>query len=94
MFWMIGRVRNLLIGDCGRRVDNLVPKDIEETQPNFYWLQKKKSLILIELLCPCSLFWIQILGLLQEESLGLQEGAQNNISSFSYIPILYNDLCI
>ena len=39
---MIGRVRNLLIRDCGRRVDNLVPKDIEETQPNFYWLQKKK----------------------------------------------------
>jgi hypothetical protein len=33
---MIGRVRNLLIRDCGRRVDNLVPKDIEETQPNFY----------------------------------------------------------
>ena len=39
---MIGRVRNLLIRDCGRRVDNLVLKDIEETQPNFYWLQKKK----------------------------------------------------
>jgi hypothetical protein len=33
---MIGRVRNLLIRDCGRRVDNLVLKDIEKTQPNFY----------------------------------------------------------
>jgi hypothetical protein len=33
---MIGRVRNLFIGDCGRRVDNLVLKNIEETLPNFY----------------------------------------------------------
>jgi hypothetical protein len=33
---MIGRVRNLLIGDCGSRVDNLVPKDTKETLPNFY----------------------------------------------------------
>jgi hypothetical protein len=33
---MIGRVRDLLIGDCGRRVDNLVSKNIEETLPNFY----------------------------------------------------------
>ena len=39
---MIGQVRDLLIGDCGRRVDNLVPKNIEETLPNFYWLQEKK----------------------------------------------------
>jgi hypothetical protein len=39
---MIGRVRDLLIGDCGRRVDNLVPKNIEETLPNFDWFQKKK----------------------------------------------------
>jgi hypothetical protein len=39
---MIGRVRDLLIGDYGRRVDNLVPKNIEETLPNFYWFQKKK----------------------------------------------------
>jgi len=33
---MIGRVRDLLIGDCGRRVDNLVPQNIEETLSNFY----------------------------------------------------------
>jgi len=33
---MIGRVRDLLIGDCGRRVDNLVPKNIEKTLSNFY----------------------------------------------------------
>jgi len=53
---MRGRVRDLLIGDCGRRVDNLVSKNIEETLPNFYWLyrRKKNSLISIELLCPCS----------------------------------------
>jgi len=33
---MIGRVRDLLIGDCRRRVDNLVAKNIEETLPKFY----------------------------------------------------------
>jgi len=33
---MIGRVKDLLLGDCGRRVDNLVPKNIEETLLNFY----------------------------------------------------------
>jgi hypothetical protein len=33
---MIGRVRDLLIEDCGRRVDNLVSQNIEETLPNFY----------------------------------------------------------
>jgi hypothetical protein len=43
MSWMIGRVRDLLIEDCERRVDNLVPKNIEETPPSFYWLQEKKN---------------------------------------------------
>jgi len=33
---MIGRVRNLIIGDCGRRIDNLVSKNIEGTLLNFY----------------------------------------------------------
>jgi len=33
---MIGRIRDLLIGDRRRRVDNLVPKNIEETLPKFY----------------------------------------------------------
>jgi hypothetical protein len=33
---MIGRVKDLLLGDCGRRVDNLVPKNIKETLLNFY----------------------------------------------------------
>ena len=62
---MIGWVRNFLIGDYGRRVDNLVSKNMDETLSNFYWLQKKKTLILIELSCSYFLFWIQILGLLQ-----------------------------
>ena len=47
---MTGQVRDLLIGDCGRRVDNLVPNNIEETLPKFLLIIKKKSLILIELL--------------------------------------------
>ena len=47
---MIGQVRDLLIGDCGRRVDNLIPKNIEETLPKFLLITgKNKSLILIEL---------------------------------------------
>ena len=33
---MIRQVRDLLIGDCGIRVDNLVPKNIEEILLNFY----------------------------------------------------------
>jgi hypothetical protein len=39
---MIGRVRDLLIEDCERRVDNLVPKNIEETLPNFIDYRRKK----------------------------------------------------
>ena len=41
---MTGQVRDLLIGDCGRRVDNLVPKNIEETLPNFLLIIEKKIL--------------------------------------------------
>jgi hypothetical protein len=39
---MIGKIRNLIIGNCGRRVANLVPKNIEETLPDFLLTQKKK----------------------------------------------------
>ena len=54
---MIGRVRILIIRDCGRRVDNLIPKNIEKTLPNFLLITKKKnSLILIELSCLYFLF--------------------------------------
>ena len=53
---MIGRVRNLIIRNCGRRVDNLVPKNIKKTLPKFLLITKKNSLILIKLSCPCSLF--------------------------------------
>jgi len=38
---MIGRVRNLIIEDCRRRVDNSVPKNIEETSPDFLLITKK-----------------------------------------------------
>ena len=54
---MIGQVRDLLIGNCGRRVDNLVPKNIEEILLIFLLIiERKKFLILIELSCRCSLF--------------------------------------
>jgi len=33
---MIGWVRNLIIGDCGRRVDNLVPKNRGNSAEFFY----------------------------------------------------------
>ena len=39
---MIGKIRNLIIGNCGRRVANLVAKNIEETLPYFLLTQKKK----------------------------------------------------
>jgi len=32
---MIGRVGDLIIENCERRVDNLVPKNIEETLSDF-----------------------------------------------------------
>ena len=41
---MIGQVRNLIIGDCGRRVDNLILKNIEETLPDFLLITKKNYL--------------------------------------------------
>jgi len=37
---MIRCVRNLIIRDCGRRVDNLIPKYIEETLLNFLLIKK------------------------------------------------------
>jgi hypothetical protein len=39
---MIGWVRNLTIGDCGRKVDNLVPKNTKETLLAFLLITKKK----------------------------------------------------
>jgi hypothetical protein len=39
---MIRRVRNLIIEDCGRRVDNLVPKNIEKTLPKFLLITEKQ----------------------------------------------------
>ena len=41
---MIGHVRDLLVEDCGRRVDNFVPKNIEETLPKFLLITKKNPL--------------------------------------------------
>jgi hypothetical protein len=39
---MIRRVRNLIIEDCGWRVNNLVPKNIEENSVEFFIDYKKK----------------------------------------------------
>ena len=39
---MIGQVRDLLIGDCERRVDNLVPNNIKKTLSNFLLIGEKK----------------------------------------------------
>jgi len=65
---MIGQLGKLIIENCGRRVNNLAPKNTEETLLDFWLIAKKKkiTLILIELLSPCSLFWTEISGLLQK----------------------------
>jgi hypothetical protein len=56
----------MIIGNCGRRVNNLIAKNTEETLLDFWLIAKKNTLILIELLSPCSLFWTEISGLLQK----------------------------
>jgi len=38
---MIGKIRNLIIENCGKRVANLEPKNTEKTLPDFLLTQKK-----------------------------------------------------
>jgi len=39
---MIGQVRNLIIRDCGKRVNNLISKNIKKILSNFLLITEKK----------------------------------------------------
>jgi len=40
---MIGHIWNLIIENCGRRVDNLIPKNIEKILLDFWLIANKKN---------------------------------------------------
>jgi len=53
---MIRQIGNLIIVNCGGKVDNLIPINTKETLLDFLLIEEKITLILIELLRRCSLF--------------------------------------